>query len=223
MRTLAVGLVLLATAGLSVLPGFAQQEQSAPATKFERFLLSKGMVRLREFYPIGRLGGGRGSAAFVVGRAYSPGMTDYIVALRVDVEDNARVPRKLSGILDSEEIVALAAALPQMRKMMVSLSQNPGQAEGTEVDFQGGSVRIGFLVDAHRQASIYVQAGDIGAVTGFFESRYFVELEGFIQKSLEKIQELDSDDPFCCRSDHGPGGLCGALAQASRSAHTAHS
>jgi hypothetical protein len=108
-------------------------------------------VRVREFYPIGRLRGQLGSADFVVARAYSPGATDYIVALRVEIEESGRVPRKRSGVLDSEEVAALAAALPQMRKMMVSLSQNPGQADNTEVDFRGGSLRVGFFVTSNRR------------------------------------------------------------------------
>jgi hypothetical protein len=45
------------------------QQRDEPATKFERFLLTKSAVRVREFYDFGALSGTLGRAKLVVARA----------------------------------------------------------------------------------------------------------------------------------------------------------
>ena len=196
MRRAAVTMVFLLAAVSLPHPGSGQQEQGAPnpgreepATKFERFLLSKGTVRVRELYPIGRLSG-RGSAELTVARAYTPGAQDALLALRIEVEEIGRVARKRIGILDAEEVAALASALPPMRTLMLSLAQNPGQAD-TEVDFQGGSVRVGFSVTSLRRQNVFIYAGTtLGAAGSFFEPGDLKKLDDLVQRALTRMQEL---------------------------------
>lgn len=185
------GVILLASNVL------AQQTQQAgrdePATKFERFLLSKGAVRVREFYDIGAMSGRLGSAKFVVARAYTPGQRDYIFALRIEVTESGRLSRDRIGVLDAEEVTSLATALPQISKMVSVLSQGQ-DASNTEVDFKGGSVRLGFFVSARGAAGIrdgaFIQAGEIGAATAYFDIGELSRMETLVSQALAKIRDL---------------------------------
>lgn len=168
----------------------APQGREEPATKFEQFLLAKGRVQVREFYNIGNLLGEGGVARFQVARAYTPGKTDYIIALRTEVwEVGGGQRRERIGLLDAEEVASLATALPQMKKMLETLkqSQNP---QDTEVEFQGGSLRFGFIVSKGAKARLFVQAGQIGALTAFFETDEFPKLDILISQAAAKIQQL---------------------------------
>jgi hypothetical protein len=100
-----------------------QEQRDEPVTKFDKFILSKGVVRVREFYDIGTMQGSHGgSARFEVARAYTPGRTDYTLALRIEVTEPVQ-PRRQIGAMDADEVASLAAALPQMAKMIETLKQ----------------------------------------------------------------------------------------------------
>lgn len=186
----AVVLCLLATS----LPALGQQTPPAreePTTKFERFLLAKGTVRVREFYDIGTLRSSYGAAKFEVMRAYTPGRTDYVLALRAEVEESGRLKREAIGVLDEEEVMSLVAALPQMARMRETLSRGQ-QAQNTEVDFRGGSLQVGFFVSMRggSRENLYVKAGSIGATTVFFDVSDFPKLEALVSQAATKIQQL---------------------------------
>ena len=115
-----------------------QGQRDEPATKFDKFILSKGVVRVREFYDIGPLPGQGGSwAQLGVARAYTPGQTDYVLALRIEVGEGGRPNRSRIGVMDADEVASLAVALPQMRTMIETLKQG-SQIQKTEVDYRGG-------------------------------------------------------------------------------------
>lgn len=95
-----------------------------PATKFERFLLQKGAVRVREFHPIGSMQSSSGNAEFHVARAFTPGQADHVIALRVSLKEGGRVPRDRIGLLDFEEAGSLVSALPQMERLYSQFRQN---------------------------------------------------------------------------------------------------
>lgn len=166
-------------------PGERREEA---LTKFEQFLLSKGTVRVREFYPILGLKGTLGEATFQVARAYTPGKEDYILALRVEVKESGRLQRERVGVLDEEEVASLAEALPKMAKMQELLTRGTG-GQNTEVDFKGGSLRIGFYV-APLRSHWFVHAGEIGGATAYFDPSDFSKLQDTISRAVAKIREL---------------------------------
>jgi len=69
-----------------------------------------------------------------------------------------------------------------------------GQAAyNTEVDFKGGSLRVGFVATrgtAVGRNTLFIQAGEISAVTAFFEEGDLPKLEALISQAVAKIQEL---------------------------------
>ena len=168
------------------------QARDEPATKFERFLLSKGTVTVREYYDVGSLKG-IGSAKLEVARAYTPGQKDYFLALRIEVTESGRLSRERVGTLDAEEVRSLASAIPQMSKMIEVLKQGQ-EAESTEVGFKGGSVQIGFFVSRLRSSgtneSLFIRAGDIAAVTAYFELSEMGRLEALVNQAATKIGTL---------------------------------
>jgi hypothetical protein len=168
------------------------QGPDEPATKFERFLLTKGVVQVREFYEIGTMQtppGSVGKASFEVASAYSPGKRDSLLALRVTVAFPFQAIRTRIGVLDAEEVASLATALLQMKKMLEILKQ--GQpAQSTEVEFQGGSLRVGFFVTSGGEEKLFVKAGVISPETVFFDTGDFPTLDSLISQAAAKIQEL---------------------------------
>lgn len=169
------------------------ETQNEPATRFERFLLTKGVVLVREFYDLGRVGEWGSGPTFQVARAYTPGKTDYLLALKVVVPASIRGDR--AGVLDVDEVTSLNAALPKMAEILQTLKTTPGQ-QYTEVEFKGGSLRIGFFVDAKPNKSAkarwFIEAGVIGRETAFLDETDFPKLQSVVQQAVQKIQELSA-------------------------------
>jgi len=164
-----------------------------PATKFEQFLLTNGPVLVREFYPIGTMSGGLGSVKFVVLRAHIAGGTDYRLALRFEVHESGRMERERIGTLDADDVASLAAALPQMTKILEGIRQ--GHSPYTEVDFRRGSIRLGFYQAgtggaAEGQNSLFIEAGGLGSAAAYFNIERFTELQEIIAAAAAKLREL---------------------------------
>lgn len=196
MRRLVRFLAALAFAVLSLLPPAlsaqpqapaSQESRDEPATKFDKFILSKGVVRVREFYEIGTMAVD-GIAKFEVARAYTPGRTDYALALRIDVQESGRPNRQRIGVMDADEVASLAAALPQMTKMIETLKQGQ-QAQNTEVDYRGGSLRVGFFVTGARTRG-FIQVGDVSPVYAFFDVKELNQISKLVDQAAAKIKEL---------------------------------
>lgn len=179
----------------SSLPALAQRPQPMPEpeTKFERFTLRKGSVTVREFYGLGHLTSQYGTADFSVGRAYSPGHRDALLALRIEIKEAGTLERSRTGALDAEEVASLATALPQMVTMLSRLKDQKTQ-HYTEVDFRAGSLRIGFYfqsLGSGRSESLFIQAGgEIGGASVFFDPEKFPALQDLISKAVVKLREL---------------------------------
>jgi hypothetical protein len=177
----AIGLVLL-IGGLSALPAPARGNgehtsgEDAP-TRFERFVLSACVPCVRESFAVGtvvapplelsafpRAAASRaGEILLDVVRAQQLGRPGWqSVALQATLSVTAGqggdTYRLGIGLLDGGEVPALAQAVADM----AGLASTPPAANATtaDVDFHGGSLRIGLL---RRQgaAIAYVQAGDV--------------------------------------------------------------
>jgi hypothetical protein len=164
-----------------------QGQRDEPTTKFDMFILSKGVVRVREFYERGTMAV-EGIAKFEVARAYTPGRTDYVLALRIDVQESGRPNRQRIGVMDADEVASLAAALPQMTKMIETLKQGQ-QAQNTEVDYRGGSLRVGVFVTGARTRG-FIQVGDVSPVNAFFDVKELEQLSKLVGQAAAKIKEL---------------------------------
>lgn len=193
-RCRALTLLLPLFGVILVAPAAAQPPVTArdePATKFERFMLSKGTVRVREYYEIGTLRGSLGSATFQVARAYTPGQRDYLLALQIQVTEAGRLNRDRTGVLDADEVASLAAAIPQMTRMAETLRQGQ-EAQNTEVDFKGGSIQVTFFVSKRggSREGVAIKAGEIGSVTTFFEIGDLAKIADLLTQASAKIREL---------------------------------
>jgi len=68
--------------------------------------------------------------------------------------------RMAVGLLDEEEVPALAGFVSEMAHSMAAAPADPGRPESTDLDFHGGSLRIG-LIRLRSDTLAYVQAGDM--------------------------------------------------------------
>jgi hypothetical protein len=148
---------------------------------FERFVLSACSPCVRESYPVGSLqtapltvsGAGRAGAAAAAGRpgeiaievlrARQPGRPDWTsLALRITLSVTSRpgeTYRLGTGLLDATDVRALAQAVADMARLATAPVADPGP-ESVDVDFHGGSLRIGVL-RVRGDALAYVQTGDL--------------------------------------------------------------
>jgi hypothetical protein len=176
-------LTLALAAALAVAPAAAGANgdpAGGPATVFERFVLSACTPCVRETYPIASLpiapmtlagfprtvagtAGRPGEIAIEVQHAYQPGRPDWrSLALRVTLLVPSGVGGDLfrlgSGLLDGVDARALAQAVREMARLAATPTDS--RAESVDVDFHGGSLRIGVL-RIRGDAVGYVQTGDL--------------------------------------------------------------
>jgi hypothetical protein len=191
-----LALLWLAAPHTAMAQGAVAPAKEEPATKFERFLLTKGSVVVREYYNIGSISSRfGGSASFQVARMYTPGSTNYVMALRIEVKEGGRLERERIGVLDREEVASLANAIPQMAKMAETLrqSQGPSQGEGsTEVVFGGGSLRFtAFVGRVKGEGGLAIEAGTIGSTQVFLDLADLSRVGTLASQAVSKMQALD--------------------------------
>lgn len=168
-----------------------------PATKFERVLLSKGTMRVKEYYVLGAIAGRFGSRAqFEVARTFVPGTQDAVMALRVDVKEAGRLERSHIGALDRDEVSSLATAIPQMAKIAGSMKQKQELSENgsSEITFSGGSLTFTVFMPRDRgDGGVAIRAGNIGSTTAFFELADLSRIEKFVSDAVAKMQALSTE------------------------------
>jgi hypothetical protein len=175
-------LTLVVVAALATMPSTARpngdSSPAAPPTVFERFVLSACSPCVRESYPIatvpvaaialpggprGNVPGGRaGEIAVDVLRAHQPGRPDWRslalrITLSVSTGAGADLFRLGTGLLDGPEVRGLAQAV---REMAGRAAAAPPGVDTVDVDFHGGTLRIGVL-QIRGEAVGYVQTGDL--------------------------------------------------------------
>jgi hypothetical protein len=177
----AVLAVALLAAAPSVAGANGDPSGGGPPTVFERFVLSACSPCVRESYAIAALptapptgpavgksgssaaGGRPGEIAIEVLRARQPGRPDWTsLALRVTLSVTSRpgeTYRLGTGLLDAPDVRALAQAVADMARLATAPGADPGP-ESVDVDFHGGSLRIGVL-RVRGDAVAYVQTGDL--------------------------------------------------------------
>lgn len=151
-----------------------------PPTRFERFALSACSPCVREVHPVATLPLAplklspfpRGAASMAsrpaeiavdVLRAHQLGRPGWqSLALRVTLSvaagSGGEVYRLAVGLLDADEVPALAAAVADMAR--AAAGPPPSTAASVDMDFHGGSLRVGVLRFAGESVG-YVQAGDL--------------------------------------------------------------
>ena len=155
-----------------------------PPTVFERFVLSACSPCIRESYPVTslaiaplplpgfpRMAAGAASRPGEIGiealRAQQVGRPDWkSLALRVTLSVMAspggEMYRLGIGLLDGADVRALARAVAEMATIATAPPASPS-AESTDIDFHGGSLRVG-LLRIRGDAVAYVQAGDLATL-----------------------------------------------------------
>jgi hypothetical protein len=157
------------------------ESAGGPPTVFERFVLSACAPCVRETYPVAslatsplRLSGFPSAAAAAASRpgqilievlrAQQLGRRDWTsLALRVTLSvlagPGGDMYRLGSGLLDGAEARALADAVAEMARIGAAAPANT-TAEVTDIDFHGGSLRVGVL-RVRGETIAYLQAGDL--------------------------------------------------------------
>jgi hypothetical protein len=186
-RPRAQGWTVLVAALLALAPSIARGNgdpgSSGPPTVFERFVLSACSPCLREAYAVatlpvkpitlpgsprgaGAAGARPGEIAIEVLRAQQLGRGDWTsLALRItlSITTNPGESFRLGiGLLDGADVRALAQAVTEM----TALERAPAgssSADSVDVDFHGGSLRIGVL-RVRGEAIAYVQTADLPTV-----------------------------------------------------------
>ncbi len=152
-----------------------------PPTTFERFVLSACSPCVRESYPVASLaiapptlagfpqGVARalsrpGEIVIEVLRAQQLGRRDWTsLALRVSLAvkggQDGEMFRLGVGLLDAAEVRALVNAVGEMAAIAAAPPAN-ARAESSDVDFHGGSLRVGVL-RIRGDSVAYVQTGDL--------------------------------------------------------------
>ena len=152
-----------------------------PPTTFERFVLSACSPCVRESYPVTSLAvapvtlprfprgvagatSRPGEIAIEVLRAQQLGRRDWTslalrVTLSVMASPGGEMYRLGIGLLDGADVRALAHAVAEMAQIATAPPANP-RAESTDVDFHGGSLRVGVL-RIRGDTVAYVQTGDL--------------------------------------------------------------
>jgi hypothetical protein len=149
----------------------------APPTRFERFVLSGCSPCVTELYPVAALpirplklpafpragiAARPGEVRVETLRAYNLGRASrQLLAMRVILSVGAGTDtyRFAVGLLDEDEVPALASALADMVNLGATASVDAG-AESIDMSFGGGSLRIG-LLRFQGESVAYVQAGDL--------------------------------------------------------------
>ena len=197
-RSLVVCAVAVAVIAIFA-PALAQTPQAdEPATKFEKVILTKGSLGVREFWTLGRVTSGRGgSAEFELARWSTPGAPNSaVMALRVSVKETGRVERERIGVWDREEVVSFAKTIPEMAKMAAALkaAQNDAADNGsTEVGFNAGSLKVVAFVGRrpHQKPGIAIQAGNIGSTQAFFDLSDLDRIKELVDDAVAKMAALD--------------------------------
>lgn len=171
-------------------PGSAMGQPGEAATKYERFVLKKGTIVVREFYRLDSLGDGSRGGDWTVLRAYSPGDQSAALALRIEAAEYGSSRTRRTGLLDADEVMSLRAALPRMHQMLQAL---PKDAPYTEVEYRGGSVRVGWF--GPERPSFFVQLGHYSDDVLFVQPDRFDQLNELVQKAATKIDELSKRRP----------------------------
>jgi hypothetical protein len=175
--TTLLGVVLLAVP--LVVRANGDSVAAGPPTVYERFVLSACAPCIRETYPIAALAvtpppvswfprtaaapPRPGEITIEVLRAQQPARPDWkSLALRMTLSVTAspgEAYRLATGLLDGVDVGPLARAVAEMATTPAPPPAN-SSAGSVEVDFHGGSLRIGVL-STRSGAVAYVQAGDL--------------------------------------------------------------
>jgi hypothetical protein len=179
-RAWTAGLVAALLAAPGAARGNGEDPVHPPATVFERFVLSSCSPCVREAYAIGSLvtvplalarppratagtAARPGEIAIEVVRAHPVGRPGWSslalrVSLSLSIAAGGATYRLGVGLLDGADVRPLADAVGEMVRQ-AGTSRAEGSAESAQVDFHGGTLRVGML-RLREETIAYVQVGD---------------------------------------------------------------
>lgn len=223
LATLSGLALVLASAGVGHANGsHGGPGRAEPATRFEAFLdgactpcvrdtylvttVAVPGVRLPGFAPqVASTMARAGEVRLELVRAYPLGKpSQQFLALRVTLfvaAGGGQLYRLSTGLVDEEQVPALAAAVAAMAKTLaVPATAEPGP-DTTEVEFHAGSLRVG-TIRVQASAVGYVQAGDVSVLPPaspveapaalFLPATDLPALQAAIVQGGERIQRLRS-------------------------------
>ena len=160
-------------------------------SKFERFVVPAGNVRLVQYYGLGHLDGPNGSVRFRVGRISAAGQPAALLALEVRVSVSGPSRATQTGFIDSDDLEPLVKALNEMDRMLKKrhILMN---ADMAEAEFSAGSVRVATVL-ANRPGDrdrFVIVAGGPSRATATLDPSDLPKVLTFVSKALEKIAEV---------------------------------
>lgn len=157
-------------------------EKEEPGTKFEKLLLRKGIVLVKQFYDIGSIQGMYNSRMkLVAATVMASSEIGKVYALRFDKPASGEYKNDQSGVIDFDEMVSLEAALERM----ISLSSEiKDQVKGQPPTMPSMSETMQAEPAGNHLEVVFSTRGGVHA--GFFQSG--TQLVGFIA-----VNEYSSD------------------------------
>ena len=163
-------------------------------SRFERFVVRGGGVRVLQYYDIGHVDGRGGVALFRVGRISAIGQAAALLALEVRVSATTAAPQALqAGFVDADDLGSLMKALEELDRMFKTRAAVVN-AEVAEAESFAGTVRIGAVLTNRPgdRDRFLIVAGNPSPATATFDPGDVAKIQALVSKALEKITELGS-------------------------------
>jgi len=160
-------------------------------SKFERFVVPAGSVRVLEYYSLGQLDGPGGVVRLRVARVSAAGQTIALIALEVRVSGPSAARATHTGFIDSDDLDSLIRALGEMDRMLKK-RYLLSSAETAEAEFSAGSVRVGTVLTNRPgdRDRLYIVAGNPSRATATLDPRDLPKVRALVSTALEKIGDL---------------------------------
>lgn len=183
-----LSLFLIATSGSL---GHTQEEKpKEPTTKLETFLAKKGMLIVKEFNELGKVGvGGTGKISVNALVAYRPGEESQRVrGLIIEVTEptTSVYARSNTSFVDPDEIEDLSKAIAYM----VDLSEkwkNIDKEYSEVIFFTKGDFRIGFYQKGTKQR-VVASSGYIGKRACELSMEHLTSIKAFVDNGAEVLK-----------------------------------
>lgn len=162
-------------------------------SRFERFVIPGGGVRVLQYYSIGDVDGRGGAARFRVGRISAVGQAAALIALEVRVSTTTD-PRALqAGFVDADDLESLMKALGELERVFKNRAL-VANAETAEAECSAGTVRIGAVLTNRPgdRDRLLIVVGNPSRATAAFDPGDIAKIQALVSKALEKIAELGS-------------------------------
>jgi hypothetical protein len=190
VATAAVALLAWSVLDAQTPPAAAAARPPEPATKFESFAARGNNLFVKEFHPVGELKGSHGTRAeFEAVAISSASDNSRVFAVRVERPSAGQYENDETGVIDFDEVVALAGAID----LMIGKAKEMGSApvDYTEVEYTTrGGLSVGFFQKGTEQTAIIKVTKYSSHGTVYFGTERLSELRAIVAAAADKLKAL---------------------------------